>query len=490
MPPQPNNQPFAFQETNGLETVAAFDDTVTNAQMEGVMPSNQMQHDNGQGLQGSRIRAMRTRLYLLGYLTENSGATTLGPELKAAITRFQQDAALVDDGWAGPLTWTALAQLVGFEEDTNLGHWTQPQFAALFDRALRLRIKVLGLTYTTSTELAIQAFVSIYNAYFAQGQPLNTAQMDAVYQALFDQEALLARIAATDDAVLAQPNVTNFIVAVAKIELWLLGYPVVPDGSRFVDENLQNTPQTNKVSLRQAMVLFWQDQGKRRLRAQRLSRNLDAAFFQALDLSDEGDQTEAMAGQLLHEPNKARTVWGALKKLGSRLWDGLRRAARWVGRFFNNAVRQFRKWSAAIARAVYGPAVAFFHKVKLFMQGLTYSIQFLFTNKLSNPPHLYVQRERDMDFRFIIPNDAKPEAAARCMNILDLSNQLLSINGQVVVGIINLLRATLRGITLGWIGLILALVKIKNKIVDLAQNFDVSVELFEQIRTLFHPKPA
>ena len=76
----------------------------------------------------SRLMTIRNRLYLLGYITRDSGQASLGAELERGIRAFQQEASFtvngfVVDGWTGEQSWQALQELVSFESPANLGRW-------------------------------------------------------------------------------------------------------------------------------------------------------------------------------------------------------------------------------------------------------------------------------------------------------------------------------------------------------------------------------
>jgi hypothetical protein len=99
----------------------------------------------------SYILAIRSRLIDLGYLgesTENRSKAFLDNRLKRAIKKFQKEAGLTEDAWVGPKTWSALQQLVSFEDAQDPANWRKELIKDLSQpailRAVYLRLYALG----------------------------------------------------------------------------------------------------------------------------------------------------------------------------------------------------------------------------------------------------------------------------------------------------------------------------------------------------------
>jgi hypothetical protein len=95
----------------------------------------------------SRIRAARSWLYALGYLSDDDDAVTYDDELRAGIEWFQREAGLTVDGWIGSEeTWPRLQELVAFESSFQSDHWVGPEGEPrpALKRAVKTRLALYG----------------------------------------------------------------------------------------------------------------------------------------------------------------------------------------------------------------------------------------------------------------------------------------------------------------------------------------------------------
>ena len=178
----------------------------------------------------TRLRAARSWLFALGYLTEDRDRPDYDPALKSAVARFQEEAGLVVDGWIGEgQTWPRLQELVTFEEPLQVAHWTLESGSVrpALTRAVDLRLSVYGLDGAGGLP-RFRALLGVLGIALPQG-----GSQAEDYAALLDHDSLLAEIAASletspvrktmedaaddSDAVEAFGLLLNF----AKVELWL-----------------------------------------------------------------------------------------------------------------------------------------------------------------------------------------------------------------------------------------------------------------------------
>jgi hypothetical protein len=211
--------------------------TMSRAAKEGVLtplPQTKAQ-DVTDAFIAARLRTVRTRLFLLGYLRDDNQSPRRDGNLGRAIRRFQEEAGLTVDGWVGPETWTALQELVSFEEPSNMARWVAgSQTQRALSRAVGLRLSALGfLAEPTRNERDIRqglrAFADVAGRLRLSQAPLPPTTTLETLTTLFDQDALVARLAAFEDGFAGDLPLLHFVAHVAKIELWLLGYAVQLD---------------------------------------------------------------------------------------------------------------------------------------------------------------------------------------------------------------------------------------------------------------------
>ena len=185
----------------------------------------------------SRLGTVRTRLYLLGYLREDSRERGQDERLTGAIQRFQRDAGLTVDGCASPDTWAALQDLAGSAGVPDLVRWAaRDEGSGLLRRAVGARLEALGLLekrtrckYTIRGRLKDFARMAeclhLTEASLKPTVSLETPEAQETLAVLFDLDLLQERLAAyegsfteglpEEDAAL----VHRFVAHVAKIEL-------------------------------------------------------------------------------------------------------------------------------------------------------------------------------------------------------------------------------------------------------------------------------
>ena len=504
-----------LNEKEGLDAFELLDERLARARQDGILAAHPQTGEEDENctefLDKSRIKAIRTRLFLMGYL--NNIKPEKGDDLRDSayfdgVIQFQKEAGLKPDKWVGPKTWRALAQLVGFEEDTHLTHWIKPQFRSVLNRAMRLRLKALGFwepderhCFHKQLYIAAHKFIAQYNGLFGEDLPMRLGMHDhhecpnecpepddastyflETLQALFDQEALVSKLANMDDSrlgVFSLVWVHPLLVCIARVELWLLGYNCSPDGSNKMDKDLCKHVEH-----------FLECYDGKKFRGKIV---LNRDFFKKLDLADENEQRDVQ--DLVNEMNQnqemADTVWGNFKKLGNRLWDGVKRATRFVGRLLKRAwkaVKKVGEWVSSAARALYGTAVKAFEQVKTFGSALRYSLEVLFLKPVpgNQPPMINIKRDGDYDLRILIDPNTPPARVTASMEHFSLAAKLLNATTLVMATLLELIRKIATGILkgAGWLGLIMALVRIWPKLEALASGFHETVSIFKALKAL------
>lgn len=341
---------------------------------------------------GSRVRTVQMRLYLLGYLrwlpvVGGNEQFEIDPRVAEGIRRFQTDAGLTVDGWVGDETWQALEELVSFEAPANIGHWVDRRFRPLLLRAVRLRLFALGfieperhesdeplrrelpLRPSLVTDRTVQRALMddfrplVERLWTTQAGTLAEAPLHGAGEVVRPAAATAMVFGPTAEPELPQPSISLlallfdmdrltalvaglrlepyellttvaerlFLVSLARTNLWLLGYSGLSPGAP--------TDTTDLSSWREQLLSFRREMGlaKPPGAAGEPVRFVDRAFFAALptgerqaDRASSEQLADALLADEMAQPSMWERVWGAIKSMGSRLWDGLRRAWRFI----------------------------------------------------------------------------------------------------------------------------------------------------------------
>lgn len=498
-----------FQGKSLFDGIASLDSFTEEADQEGAfasLPKTTSQQGKG-AFYRSRIKTARTRLHLLGYLKNDRGGGIPGKTFKKAVASFQDDCGiqLKTDALLGPKTWQALAELVSFEDDTNLDRWWSHQI--VLERALRLRLQSLGFLkiFEGDINLGLQRFMAIYNAYFAQDQPLQTPFSRRTYETVFNLDHLIANIAKAPPQILAKANLRPFLIAVSKIELWLLGYGVKPDGLPLLylpppPEKVKNRPlppdrmpASNlpylKGSLALAMQQFWKDLGLSRSEARQKATQLDQAFFKELhnaEIDSSEESPQEIADELLKSPKSMPGIVGALKNLGHRLWDGIKRAGRWVINLVRKGIKMVSSFAKTVGRLLYNASINAFDKLRSFFTGFKLSLQLLIGKYLpgTNRSSLVMQKRRDFDINMAIDQNLPDQEISERLDLFTKVTQIFGQCAKIFKAFITLIIGAVRATITGFAGLIIALVKFVPRAKALIQGLNYNDQLVDELKTL------
>ena len=498
--PESTSEPFdGFEGLSRLARFEAVIEATARAYDKGVLePLPQAAGEViTDALIASRLCTVRTRLYLLGYLKSDNGSPCRDHGLDHAILRFQEEAGLTVDGWVGPESWTALQQLVTFEEPTHLEAWVnRPEAQAALRRAVGLRLHALGLLDEPTRDLKrIRAGLRTFAGVAAQLH-LSSAALEpdltlATLNPLFDQEGLVSKLSLLGDATLqpsAAPEVVaarRFVTQVGRVELWLHGYDI------FLDRDRRDLDAHGQIRLPpedwdyrdeayadyRALYHFWLDSGQYAAKARQSAvRAFDGAFFRRLVAMAESDgepearlvemgpqiyETIALAAQ--EKASLWDEIWKKMREIGSRMWDGVRRAWRWFTGILAKAA-PYLGWARNLARLAYLAALKVFTRIRQAVARIADSAD-SFLRQMSTgsePPRVVVWHERDLDY-FLVAQDG--DAAARLRQVtaqmlrrarnFNLAIRVVAILARTILDLIKLIM--LPG--MGWLIYVLALAR-------------------------------
>ncbi|MFZ5773337.1 MAG: peptidoglycan-binding domain-containing protein [Thermodesulfobacteriota bacterium] len=435
-----------------------------------------------------RLRTIRSRLAGLGYLRQDAGLLIRDPLLIHAIKKFQQDAGLTTDGWVGRQTWQALQELVSFERQGDIGRWfigNNSPCRAL-ERAIALRLQVLGLTDTPAGRepaglaaglrhlQSVAAFLQLPGK-----EKIRPEVCPATIALLFDQDLLVEGLAAGHPL----PNDADhplfaFAACMAKVELWLAGYEVTPNGYEG-KEFFRPTPQIlllgNDSRLFAALAAYWRDHGKKEespLLAQRFAGEFPAFFRmiaaairagKGLAATEKSAMISRMAGK---QPEQLAAIWQTALSLGGRLWDGLGRTAGW----FHNLTRQpggkMVGIGRNISRLVYHQAMTAFALARQALQDFPELLDQAFARESrgSDPRHIMMRHDRDLAFKVYVNPLGDPAQINQFLDQVSRTAASFAAACRIIALCLSTLHSVVSQGRTGWAGLILALLQVSDQI--------------------------
>ena len=443
-----------------IDQLGQFENILGEAEHKGiihVVPSSEEETYNIEN-QRIRLQTVATRLFLLGYLPRRISPRRLEARIglvKKAILKFQKDAGLVQDAWVGDKTWYALDQLVSYESNFDFDQWFLPDGAVKSEveealcRAAQLRLWSLGLYHRKPRRKAIHLKKV---SFFKFSSILKMLQIvDDQFQAdlhydtlklLFDQEALVQAIKRSKrpnkDSFSVKLPKTNrktgntlfqiFIVNIAKIELWLLGYEITIDGK-------PNVKYMVGGDLWNAIAHYYQNfENVSSVKAKKLASKITPKLFEGLGAAiaavndyDQDDASEEIARIMMPEntikaSNIFRDAWNYIKEKGVRLWDGLKRVWGWIKRIGKKVVSFIDK---NIFKAFYRFVSKSFKIVKKGIAAVVKSFGVYFSGELQTD-HILYKFSKDMDIKAYFDQNAKNSDLE--IGIQKLQNQSKAFN--------------------------------------------------------------
>ncbi|MCP4567407.1 MAG: peptidoglycan-binding protein [FCB group bacterium] len=452
MPQEPEDLKLPdLQAMSGPDRFAAVEKIVAEAEEKRVLadlPTTENEFITTELLE-SRVRTIRTRLVLLGYLKEDNKKGKVDSELREAIEEFQIEAGLKVDRWVGIKTWTALCELVGFEDDTNLDRWLKgTDMNPALVRAARLRLISLnclpsniGKTFEEFSG-GFQTFARAANVLRLADERIvatgsNERRLKLMLSTLFNLDDMVDRLGQGEEVVISSGTgqtykndlkiAEKFLISLTRIELWLLGYEVKPDSTPYQCPPKGYSGNTGKdYPLYHALVQFWSDAGKSKDQSRKLACSLTGPFFAELKkVHDEADaEPEEISGDEIYsqiakqEESVLKEVWDIFKSIGSRIWDGIKRVFRWIKALFKKGVEKAVNLARNLARLAYSCATDAFRIIKDIVKMLTHTVKFVVESTFSDSDanHLVFRHDTDFDYSVYVNPSGSPARIAEICN--------------------------------------------------------------------------
>lgn len=484
----------------------------------------------------ARRRVIGGYLFLLGYLVkqpaEKNSADQDDGMIRQAIGAFQNDAGLVEDGWAGRETWDAVQELASFEYPFNVARWfVAGEPRPVLRRAVYLRLFALGLTKLpprpdtglqsrnkeseSDFQNGLQLFVRAARSLRLSDRNMAPALVPETLDILFHQDRLSERI----NIRLNGPNelpldkgerdeAYDFVRNVAQIELWLYGFNVRI--GNFRRGGPFDRPGRFSLSFSAALHEFAVDHGLAEddfnfdIQGTWSNRSaMDALpwFFKRLAALDqatpeaeetvEAGEPDHVVDRILQDKNTKLGVRDSIKSLGARLWDGVKRVGKWIrsifAAFFNTVKKVAKSVFTNISRFVHESALRIYSHVVAAVRAVTDGIDFLKERILlgSDPRHMVVMHDGDLDFDVFVNMAADPATVVNLSERIVLRSEILSVGSKIVSSLTSFFLGIVRaGITTGWFALMLALVRLYKTVKQLREFSKQSIELTAQLDNL------
>jgi len=469
----------------------------------------------GDAYSKSRLDTIADRLKLLGFLDRNAPDDPEWVVLESAVRRFQRAAfgedRLVRDGWVGKQTWGALQELVSFEEPSNLARWmTDGRPCPALKRALHLRLFALGMADAPpglsitpgSIDAGLRQLAAVAGEFGWEDFHLKTslAEIDLrTLELIFDQDALVVRLA-VKKSVKNKLIIRPFVIAMAKIELWLAGYEIKPDGygmdARVMVEGKGiDLEDDNPLYIK--LVEYWEGLGKDgrsspKTKAKVFVKSSFQSFFAGIhamlaeqeDGIPDGDALFDLLSEQAESDGKAtilQKVWDHVYMIGARMWDGIKRAWRWFKAMVKKAMEKAKEFATNLARIAYQYIRRAYEGMRAVIKGVCGSISFFTQRVLVFPPKVFgalgeggllVGRDKDFDFRALVDVDAVSGNVDAMSGYLASKAEVFGMSCRFLSSLLNILLGLLRKVWFaGWAGLLMALLKLYRSFSHWAPRF-------------------
>jgi hypothetical protein len=489
---------------HAIELITAVQGDVSEAEVKGLfgpLPRSEPKRSKD----WSRIKTIRNRLFIMGYLEKDTGRGNLDASLAEAIRAFQAEAGLEVDGWVGEQeTWPALRELVSFETPIHLPKWFAGDKALpALRRAVALRLFVLGLlpkrplSPAEDIQDGLRAFAHIWQVLFGDAPRTKPSLDPAWLELLFDLDGITRRLSKVRGKLSREAmNLSHgFMLNAAKIELWLMGYRVRPGGYDLV----QKRPIKAKVSgeltatdiwkrsatvsqyykvkrnflFYKALHSFWIDHGHDDTKADKMSVGFLQNFQSFFRIVDEGIRTAAaldvaqrqidLEVLILERKEQIPSIWQNVKRFGARIWDGIRRVWGWFRLMLTRFKQKVLEIGTNLSRIIYDFALGSFTVVSNIFHSLTTMAQWVAKPTLpgSDGKNVVFCRDVDNDVYVLVGRNADGGQVVACSEHLERAGQMFAFGCQVIGAFVSML---VNAFTIGWtayFGLVLALIRLR-----------------------------
>jgi len=452
-------------------------------------------------------------------------STKVDKALIGAIKRFQRDIALVDasllvDGWAGPKTWHYLDCLVSFENKQSLAEWQlekgrHSQLKRHNDhylndqwlsnpallRATYLRLYTLGFFNSKTKPLHCKTVIDTSeHSDFAQaivvfrnfvsllglGEPATKNLDESLLHHIFNYDEMIRVIAEKSQKSpsffqqLLQSS-SQILSAIACVELWMLGYDISPNEEKnHGSEYLQKT-----------IKAFWRDVpnpgGHSQLRENSLTpvtKSLSADLFYSFHTLLNTNQTEDFSAEDLNDKingiiqsKKGHSqLKTAFKKIASSIWDGIKRARKWLFNILKGAFVKsldlITNLARYISRQARMPFVYLTKAVHILHSGISYGFDSLFSQSQSGV--IAIGKGVDFDQSVLIDPSASSKDLSSVLVEYQKANSTYVTATKIIAQLIKIFKrvSLLISNAAGWLIALISLSELYQSIESIKNDID------------------
>ena len=447
-----------------------------------------------------RMAIARTYLFLLGYLESDNGNAVADDAFTAALQEFQRQAGFEISARLTAQSWQGLIQLAAFDTRTDIAYWLQTAARlSVLKRAVQLRLFAFGLItnaprpatiHVKKQQLRDRELQEGLNCLVRVVALLGLAEADlepdfsaATLTCLFDQAALVTGLTPEGNRfrifsqhhAFPRPDKDNarllkqFIGNLAITELWLLGYAVRPgnfkaDGAAGRDHD---------GSLYSAIRDFCRDHGLEKLFRHKQDITLGYWLFEEIKkahavTANTADELldDTVIDNVTADKQQLAQLGATYQSLGARLIDGVKRAFMWLAGLIRKIFSAVKRALCNLARLLHAGAVRVYVRLKSVLFALRDGLEFLFASPItgSHPEQMYIVHAADFDLEILINRMADGNHIRAFSSHILLRARVFSLACKIFAGLLDLVKLILKltGAVLGWLGLLLALVKLGN----------------------------
>lgn len=486
--------------------------------LDGLSDEGHIDDDDAPASGGRRVRISRTYLWLLGYLKKDNGKAETDNDYRQAVGRFQSDLALSSSEVLNDQGWNALRQLVQYDSDTDVSRWLRDaKVRPVLERAVRVRLFSYGLIKTRPSHKALSGrklekqrkflrealenFARVVSRLRLIDEHLVPGFNEALLKLLFSHEGLTRRIQWAGDGyrvfsghpdlpvneTTASKLTKGFVGNMALVELWLLGYEVRP--GKFAPDSAHHRDRDG--TLHAALDKFSRDRQLPNANTDQIK--VGKWFFDeahAIGDTDPSDATvsDEQLNQILANKKKRTKLEESYKSLGARILDGIKRAVTWVIGVFRRIGRFVKQLIRNVARVIHKGIAPIINHLKAMIRVSAIGFSYFFSSPVagSSIDSVYVRKRSDFDMEVFINSNASQEEVDVFFRTLALIVRAMRLGGRIIGSIWDFIRAAIKlsNAVIGWLSLILSLMKFGNwfrQMVDLARESYSLIEEMDQL---------
>jgi hypothetical protein len=309
--------------------------------------------------------------------------------------------------------------------------------------------------------------------------------------ALFQQDEMIHALNRNPDFVKDSKN-KRFVEAVARIELWMLGFDVSVGNPRYRFRKRKGQLFKERVTrLALALADFWEQQPDALKPTTKKAREtVTPDFFRRLIVFEEEDRTpdDVVEEDLIQRisafsADEQEQLKNRLKNIAGSIWDGVKRVFRWIKRFIKsivstalNVIKNIARFIAKQARAIFGTVRKVF---EILYRGTVY-----LRNKLlpgSDARQIAIYHDKDFDAGVFLNCDAESQTVKRLIDYNYRESVCFGaacrILGHLTVILRRVIQTFVTGIG-GWFLALLTLSRLVMRIKDIVAEVKI-VEAFE-----------